>query len=177
MGSLSRLESPSDLEARDRLAIDLIDGHIAHAARIAAIPPASLADGWSRRNIGLAWTLGAMALAAIFVWQAQRDTSPPLAPAARRVLDMASSRYEGGASTYLDVITAQQSLASGLDETNLSGGLRSIGVDYNYRHNINENWQIFAEALYEHFSSDVRNSPIARSNYEAEVGIGFIYIF
>ena len=37
MGSLSRLESPSDLEARDRLAIDLIDGHIARAARIAAI--------------------------------------------------------------------------------------------------------------------------------------------
>ncbi len=30
--------------------------------------------------------------------------------AARRVLDMANSRYEGGASTYLDVITAQQSL-------------------------------------------------------------------
>ncbi len=30
--------------------------------------------------------------------------------AARRVLDMATARYEGGASTYLDVITAQQSL-------------------------------------------------------------------
>ena len=29
---------------------------------------------------------------------------------ARRVLDMATSRYEGGASTYLDVITAQQAL-------------------------------------------------------------------
>jgi NodT family efflux transporter outer membrane factor (OMF) lipoprotein len=29
---------------------------------------------------------------------------------ARRVLDMATSRYEGGASTYLDVITAQQGL-------------------------------------------------------------------
>jgi NodT family efflux transporter outer membrane factor (OMF) lipoprotein len=28
----------------------------------------------------------------------------------RRVLDMATSRYEGGATTYLDVITAQQSL-------------------------------------------------------------------
>jgi multidrug efflux system outer membrane protein len=28
----------------------------------------------------------------------------------RRVLDLATSRYEGGASTYLDVITAQQSL-------------------------------------------------------------------
>lgn len=74
-------------------------------------------------------------------------------------------------------ITAQQSLASGLDETRLSSGLRSIGIDYNYRHNINDNWQIFGEALYEHFSSDVRNSPIARSNYEAEAGIGFIYIF
>lgn len=30
--------------------------------------------------------------------------------ASRRVLDMATARYEGGASTYLDVITAQQSL-------------------------------------------------------------------
>ncbi|AMM25682.1 RND transporter [Variovorax sp. PAMC 28711] len=30
--------------------------------------------------------------------------------AARRVLDMSTARYEGGASTYLDVITAQQSL-------------------------------------------------------------------
>ena len=30
--------------------------------------------------------------------------------AARRVLELASTRYEGGASTYLDVITAQQAL-------------------------------------------------------------------
>ncbi|MBU1310658.1 MAG: MipA/OmpV family protein [Gammaproteobacteria bacterium] len=74
-------------------------------------------------------------------------------------------------------VTAEQSLASGLAETRLSSGLRSIGIDYNYRHNINDNWQIFAEALYEHFSSEVRNSPIARSNYEAEIGIGFVYIF
>jgi outer membrane protein TolC len=29
---------------------------------------------------------------------------------ARRVLDLASARYEGGATTYLDVISAQQSL-------------------------------------------------------------------
>ena len=29
---------------------------------------------------------------------------------ARRVLDMATARYEGGATTYLDVITAQQAL-------------------------------------------------------------------
>lgn len=74
-------------------------------------------------------------------------------------------------------ITAQQAVASGLAETSLSGGLRSFGVNYNYRHWVNENWQIFGEALYEHFSSEVRDSPIARSDYEAEIGVGFIYVF
>lgn len=74
-------------------------------------------------------------------------------------------------------IDAGQSVSSGLNETNLSGGFRSIGFNYNYRHYINENWQIFGEAVYERYSSDIEDSPIARNNYEAEVGIGFIYIF
>lgn len=74
-------------------------------------------------------------------------------------------------------INAQQAAASGLAETNMSGGFRSVGLNYNYRYIVNANWQIFGEALYEHYSSDVRSSPIARSNYEAEVGIGFIYVF
>ena len=74
-------------------------------------------------------------------------------------------------------ITASQSAASGLNETNMSGGFRSFGIDYTYRYYINDNWQIFGEALYEHFSSDVQDSPIARSDYEAEVSVGFIYLF
>ena len=74
-------------------------------------------------------------------------------------------------------ITAAQSAASGLDETRLSGGFRSLGVNYNYRHYLNDNWQVFGEALYEHFSSDVQDSPIARSKYEAEVSIGLMYVF
>ena len=74
-------------------------------------------------------------------------------------------------------INAQQSAASGLNQTKLSGGLRSFGINYAYRHNINKNWQIFGEALYERFSSDVQASPIARSSYEAEVGVGFVYRF
>lgn len=74
-------------------------------------------------------------------------------------------------------VTALQSAASGLNETDLSGGFRSIGVNYNYRNYINENWQIFGEALYERYSSDIEDSPIARNNYEAEVGVGFIYVF
>ncbi|MBC53512.1 MAG: structural protein MipA [Gammaproteobacteria bacterium] len=74
-------------------------------------------------------------------------------------------------------INAGQSAASGLAETKLDGGFRSIGLNYTVRHYINENWQVFGEVLYEHFGSDIQDSPIARSNYEAEVGVGFIYVF
>ncbi|WP_411361102.1 MipA/OmpV family protein [Pseudidiomarina sp. YC-516-91] len=74
-------------------------------------------------------------------------------------------------------ITAEQAVASGLAQTNMSGGFRSVGVHYNYKKYINENWRIYVEALYEHYSSDVQDSPIARSDYEAELGIGFIYVF
>lgn len=74
-------------------------------------------------------------------------------------------------------IDAAQSAASGLNETSLSGGFRSLGVNYVYRHSLNRNWQIFGEALYEHYSSDIRKSPIARSDYEAEVSVGLLYVF
>ncbi|WP_414829329.1 MipA/OmpV family protein [Alteromonas sp. H39] len=74
-------------------------------------------------------------------------------------------------------VTAAQSEASGLPETNLSGGFRSIGFNYNYRNNLTANWQIFGEAVIEYYSSDVQDSPIARQDYEAEVGIGVIYVF
>jgi MipA family protein len=74
-------------------------------------------------------------------------------------------------------ITASQAITSGLNETSMGAGFRSLGVNYNYRHFINKNWQIFGEALYEYYGSKVRASPIARSNYEAEVGVGFIYMF
>lgn len=74
-------------------------------------------------------------------------------------------------------ITAGQSLASGLAETRMKGGFRSIGINYNYRHYLGRNWQLFGEALYERYSSDVQDSPIARSDYEAEVSIGLIYVF
>ena len=35
-------------------------------------------------------------------------------------------------------IDAEQSAVSGLEETNLSGGFRSVGFNDNYRHNIDE---------------------------------------
>lgn len=74
-------------------------------------------------------------------------------------------------------ITAAQAAASGLAQTDLSGGLRSVALHYNYRHYVNNNWQIYVEGLYEHYSSDVSDSPITRNDYEAELGVGFIYIF
>ena len=74
-------------------------------------------------------------------------------------------------------INAQQSLASGLRATDLGGGFRSIGVNYTYRHYLSENCQVFGEALYERYSNDIDDSPVARSHYEAEVGVGFILLF
>ncbi len=48
------------------------------AARIDAVDPASLANGWSRRTIVAAWVLGAIALAATLLWPAPDPAPPPL---------------------------------------------------------------------------------------------------
>lgn len=74
-------------------------------------------------------------------------------------------------------ITAQQSAASGLRATNLGGGFRSVGFNYNYREYISTNWQVIAEAVYEHYSNDIQDSPIARHDFESEIGFGLIYVF
>ncbi|MEL6114558.1 MipA/OmpV family protein [Photobacterium sp. SP02] len=74
-------------------------------------------------------------------------------------------------------VNTQQSINSGLPETDVDSGYRSTGVNVNYRNYLNENWQVFGEALYEVYGSDVSDSPISRNNYEAEIGFGFIYVF
>ncbi|HSG60314.1 MAG TPA: MipA/OmpV family protein, partial [Pseudomonadales bacterium] len=74
-------------------------------------------------------------------------------------------------------INATQSAASGLAETTLNGGFRSVGLNYNYRHYIDDKWQIFGEMVYEQYMGDIKDSPITRNDFEAEVGIGFIYLF
>lgn len=70
--SAGLLFAGADLAPLERLQAERI------AARIAAIDPATLAEGWSRRSIALAWLVGAVALAAILLWPAQ-DVEPPLA--------------------------------------------------------------------------------------------------
>ncbi|BEH14652.1 MipA/OmpV family protein [Marinobacter shengliensis] len=74
-------------------------------------------------------------------------------------------------------VTTQQSIDSGLPETDVDSGYRSTGFNVSYRNYLHKNWQIFGEALYEAFGSEVSDSPITRNNYEAEIGVGFIYVF
>ncbi|MDX1442972.1 MAG: MipA/OmpV family protein [Gammaproteobacteria bacterium] len=74
-------------------------------------------------------------------------------------------------------VTTQQSIDSGLPETDVDAGYRSFGLNVNYRDYLNESWQVFGEVLYERYGSDVADSPIARNDYEAEIGVGFIYVF
>lgn len=74
-------------------------------------------------------------------------------------------------------ITAEQSLNSGLPETSLDGGYRSMGIQANGRWRFGESWQFHAEAGYERYSSDISDSPIALDDYEAEVGVNVLYRF
>lgn len=74
-------------------------------------------------------------------------------------------------------VTTQQSINSGIPQTDVNSGFRSLGLNINYRRYLNENWQIFGEALYERFGGDAADSPISRNDYEAEIGVGFIYVF
>ncbi|MBW7469669.1 MipA/OmpV family protein [Marinobacter sp. M216] len=74
-------------------------------------------------------------------------------------------------------VNTQQSIDSGLPETDVDSGYRSTGFNVNYRNYLNESWQVFGEALYEVYGSDVSDSPISRNDYEAEIGVGFIYVF
>ena len=74
-------------------------------------------------------------------------------------------------------ITAEQSINSGLPETTLDGGYRSAGIQAVGRWRFGERWQLQAEAGYEKYNSDISNSPIALSDYEAEVGISILYRF
>ena len=74
-------------------------------------------------------------------------------------------------------ISAAQSEASGLPQTSLGGGYRSLGVSLVGRWFPAERWQLGAELGYEKYSSDIGDSPIARKDYETEVGLRVIYVF
>ena len=74
-------------------------------------------------------------------------------------------------------ISAEQSASSGLPETSLDGGYRSVGIQAVGRWTFGERWQVQAEAGYERYNSDIADSPIALDDFEAEVGAHLLYRF
>jgi outer membrane scaffolding protein for murein synthesis (MipA/OmpV family) len=74
-------------------------------------------------------------------------------------------------------ITLSNAVASGLNQSNLSGGFRSIGFHKNYLNNITKNWQILGELFFERYGNGIKRSPFACNIYEAEVGVGCITYF
>jgi outer membrane scaffolding protein for murein synthesis (MipA/OmpV family) len=74
-------------------------------------------------------------------------------------------------------VTASQSENSGLEETDLDGGFRSVGVTAIGRWSFRERWQLGVEAGFERYSNDIADSPIAQDDYEVEVGVSLTWRF
>lgn len=74
-------------------------------------------------------------------------------------------------------VSAEDAAASGLIETDLDGGYRSIGITAMDRRWLTESIMLMVEVGAEWYSSDIGDSPIARDDYEAEVGASLVYTF
>lgn len=85
-----------------------------------------------------------------------------------------------GSATFINKdfgVTAADSAASGLAETELDGGYRSTGINLIHRRYITEHMQLIAAAEAERYNSDIGDSPIARANYEAGVELAIVWQF
>lgn len=74
-------------------------------------------------------------------------------------------------------VTGEESLSSGLAATDLDGGYRSVGLNLIDRRYLTKHIQIIAQGGVELYSSDIQGSPIAREDYEIELGISAVYQF
>jgi outer membrane scaffolding protein for murein synthesis (MipA/OmpV family) len=74
-------------------------------------------------------------------------------------------------------ISAKDSASSGLTETELSGGYRSTGLTLIDRRYLSESIQIISQGVIEYYSSDIQDSPIARDDYEFELGVSVVWHF
>lgn len=74
-------------------------------------------------------------------------------------------------------VTAADSAASGLPETELDGGYRSTGVTVIDRRYLSRNIHLIAQAGVELYSSEIQDSPIVREDYETEIGLSVVYQF
>jgi outer membrane scaffolding protein for murein synthesis (MipA/OmpV family) len=74
-------------------------------------------------------------------------------------------------------VSSSEAISSGLAETDLDGGYRSTGLRIVDRRFLSEHIQIVSGLEFEYYSSDVRDSPIAREDFAAEVELAMLYHF
>jgi outer membrane scaffolding protein for murein synthesis (MipA/OmpV family) len=74
-------------------------------------------------------------------------------------------------------VTEQESIDSGLPATSLDGGYRSTGITAIHRSYLTKKLMLMANASFEKYSGDIADSPIARQDYEYEVGVSLIWHF
>jgi MipA family protein len=74
-------------------------------------------------------------------------------------------------------VTASESLASGLAQTNVDGGYRSSGLRVVDRRFASKHFQIVSGLEFQFFSGDVRDSPIAREDFELELELAVVFQF
>ena len=74
-------------------------------------------------------------------------------------------------------ISPSEATTSGLVETDLDGGYRSTGLRLVDRRYLSKHIQAVSGLEIEYYSSDVRDSPIAREDFAAEVELAILYHF
>jgi outer membrane scaffolding protein for murein synthesis (MipA/OmpV family) len=74
-------------------------------------------------------------------------------------------------------VTQAESVTSGLPATDLDGGYRSTGISLIDRRYITDHIQIAVQGGFELYSNDIQDSPIAREDYEIEIGVSLVYHF
>lgn len=74
-------------------------------------------------------------------------------------------------------VSAADSAASGLAQTDLDGGYRSTGLQLVHRQRLTDNLQLIAQAGVEFYNSQIADSPIARDDFEAEVSLALVWVF
>ncbi len=74
-------------------------------------------------------------------------------------------------------VSASESIASGLAETELDGGYRCSGLRLVDRRFASEHLQVVSGLEFQYFGSDVQDSPIAREDFSLEVELGLVFHF
>lgn len=74
-------------------------------------------------------------------------------------------------------VSPSEATRSGLAETDLDSGYRSSGLRVVDRRFVSEHIQIVSGLELEYYGSDVRDSPIAREDFAAEIELAILYHF